>query len=313
MALTLLGCVTGKYEAMDTLQFDQLSRPGLMGEAEIAGHKTVVYQAGLGDPVLFLHGLGEHAGYWNANLPDILAAEHQVIVPDLMGHGRSAKPPGEHYGMTAQARRLVALLDHLGVEKPVTVVGHSMGGQIALTLALAWPERVKALVLLAPAGIETFTKGEARWLKQVSTVAAFKARDEQQLREHYKKNVFGKWTKDAEHHLEERVRVKRAADFDAYLHAVVASIHGMLDEHVADRLASLQIPVTVVFGAQDGLIPNPILHGDDPESVADKARRLLPRAKVVVLPGLGHMLQVEDPAAINGLILEALAAAGAAE
>ncbi len=306
LALALLaGCAQGKYTRMAPLEFRDLSAPGLMSTVPIGGQPTAVYQAGLGDPIVLLHGLGEHAGYWTPVLPALLASEHSVIVPDLLGHGRSAKPQGD-YSLPTQAQRVVALLDHLKITGPVTLVGHSMGGQIALHLALAWPERVRALVLVAPAGIETFTAGEARWLKQVSTTQAFKARDEAQLRAHYRKNVFGRWSPEAEHHLEERVRVTGAADFDPYLYAVFKSIHAMLDAPVADRLNTLRMPTAVVFGADDKLIPNPILHGDDPESVADKARRLLPWAHVAVWPGLGHMLQIEDPAAVATLILSTI-------
>lgn len=300
------GCVQGKYERMDPIDFHQLAAPGAMKALRIGEHKMAVFEAGLGTPVVLLHGLGEHAGYYNDNVPELLRNQLRVVVPDLLGFGRSAKPGGD-YKLTDQARHVHGLLSALFIDEPVVLVGHSMGGQIALHFALAWPERVKALVLLAPAGIEVFTPGEGAWLEKVSTVSAFKSRTEEDLRAHYQKNVFGQWVPAAEHHLEERVRLRHAPDFDAYLEAVVASIKAMVREPVADRLPSLNLPVTVVFGDRDGLIPNPILHGDAPERVADQARRRLPRAKVLVLPGLGHMLQCEDPAAINRIILEAVA------
>lgn len=306
LALTgLSGCVQGKYERMDPITFDQLSAPGTMKALRIGEQKIAVFEAGLGTPVVLLHGLGEHAGYYNDTVPELLRHDLRVVVPDLLGFGRSGKPGGD-YKLTDQARYLHGVLNALFIDEPVVLVGHSMGGQIALHFALAWPEKVKALVLLAPAGIEVFTPGEGAWLEKVSTPALFKSRTEEELRAHYQKNVFGKWVPVAEHHLEERVRLIHSPDFDAYLQAVVASIKAMVREPVADRLGALQMPVTVVFGDRDGMIPNPILHGDAPESVAAQAKRRLPRADVQVLPGLGHMLQCEDPAAINAIILKAI-------
>lgn len=304
LALLLAACVHGPHEQMDPLTFDQLSAPGPMRTARVGEHEVAFFHAGVGAPVVLVHGLGEHAGYWNDNVSALLRAEVRLVVPDLLGHGRSDKPR-DGYRMTEQAARLAGLLDALAIDEPVVLVGHSMGGQIAIHFALAWPERVRALVLLAPAGIERFTRGEAAWLKAVSTTDGFRSRDEGQLRDHFQKNVFHRFGESAEHHLGERVRLRHAPGFERYIYAVVKSIHGMLDEPVADHLATLEVPVTVVFGDRDGLIPNPILHGGSAADVAEAAGRLIPKARVVLLEGVGHMPQIEAPAEVNQLILEA--------
>jgi pimeloyl-ACP methyl ester carboxylesterase len=304
-ALAVTGCHRGAYERMETLRFDQLTTPGTMRTARVGDVDVRYFEAGVGPVVLLVHGLGEHAGYWNENVPGLLEKDVRVVAVDLPGHGASDKPHDAPYSMGWHAAVLRGLLDVVAPDEEVTVVGHSMGGQIALRLALTWPDRVKHLVLLAPAGIERFTPGEGAWLKQVSTTATFLARSEDELRAHYRKNVFGAWSPAAEHHLEERVRLRRAPDFRQYINAVVRCIHGMIDGPVADELPSLAVPATVLFGADDGLIPNPVLHGGSAADVAAEARRLLPRARVDVLPGLGHMLQVEAPTRVNAAILEA--------
>jgi pimeloyl-ACP methyl ester carboxylesterase len=116
--------------------------------------------------------------------------------------------------------------------------------------------------------------------------------------------LYRQWGPAAEHHLEERVRLRGAADFDAYLFAVVRSIHGMLDGPVADELDRLapSIRVTVVYGEDDAMIPNPFLHGGATAEVARAAQALLPEALVFTLPGVGHMVQVEAPTQTNALI-----------
>ncbi len=310
LLLLLAGCA-GPRASMKPLAFADLSAPGPMRTATLLApdgreRHVAFHDAGEGTPVVLLHGLGEHAGYWSENVPGLLAGGVRVVVPDLLGHGRSDKPRANAYGPGAQAALVRGLLDALEVTDPVVLVGHSMGGQIALRFALAWPDRVKRLLLLAPAGVERFTPGEARWIKAASTTGRFAARDEGALRDHFRKNVFGRWSPAAEHHLAERVRLRGAPGFPAYLYAVVRAIHGMLDEPVADELGALKPPVTVVFGAEDRLIPNPLLHGGAASDVAVEAGARLPDgAGVLVLGDVGHMLQIEASAKVDSLILEA--------
>lgn len=105
---------------------------------------------GEGPPIVFVHGLlGSHRT-WD-HLVDRLAAGHRVIAPDLVGHGGSAKPRGD-YSLGAHAGTLRDLLDQLGVG-PVTLVGHSLGGGIALQFAYLFPERVSRLVLVSSGGL----------------------------------------------------------------------------------------------------------------------------------------------------------------
>ncbi len=312
LPLLLLTACAGRYEAMKPMEFSELTAPGPMKVVELNGFGVHYLDAGEGQPVVLLHGLGEHAGYWKGNVAALTKAGARLIVPDLLGHGRSAKPhdgeaPQNLYGPGAQAALVRALLDDAGVAEPVVLVGHSMGGQIAIRYALAWPERVKRLVLLAPAGVERFTRGEADWMKRVSTTDLFKSRDEAALRAHFRRNVFGRWGEAAEHHLQERVQLRAATDFDAYMYAVVRAIHGMLDEPVVDELGALKVPVTVVFGSADALVPNPLLHGGGAARVVADAKALLPKgARVDLLDGVGHMPQIEAPDEVTARIVEAM-------
>ncbi|MBI5106567.1 MAG: alpha/beta fold hydrolase, partial [Solirubrobacterales bacterium] len=105
-------------------------------------------EAGTGDPVLLLHGLG---GTKASFLPTVgaLAAHHRVIAVDLPGFGDSAKPVAAAYDAPFFAGAVVALLDALGLER-AALVGNSMGGRVAIEVGLAHPERAGRLVLLAP-------------------------------------------------------------------------------------------------------------------------------------------------------------------
>jgi pimeloyl-ACP methyl ester carboxylesterase len=107
-------------------------------------------QAGQGPPVLLLHGLGDSSATWAALLPE-LARTHRVIAPDLLGHGRSDTPRGD-YSIPAHANDLRDLLDALRLRR-ATVIGHSLGGGLAMQLAYQFPHLVDRLILVAPGGV----------------------------------------------------------------------------------------------------------------------------------------------------------------
>jgi pimeloyl-ACP methyl ester carboxylesterase len=114
------------------------------------GHTLSFVDSGSGPAVLFVHGLlGSHRNW--AHLIDRLDDCHRVIVPDLFGHGASAKPEGD-YSLGAHAGTLRDLLDRLGVDR-VTLVGHSLGGGISMEFCYLFPERVERLVLVGSGGL----------------------------------------------------------------------------------------------------------------------------------------------------------------
>jgi pimeloyl-ACP methyl ester carboxylesterase len=115
-------------------------------------HRQVLSYAdlGSGEPILFVHGiLGSHRT-WSLLLQR-LSDGHRVIAPDLFGHGDSAKPLGD-YSLSAHAATLRDLLDHLGIER-VTLVGHSLGGGVAMQFGYLFPNRVARLVLVSTGGL----------------------------------------------------------------------------------------------------------------------------------------------------------------
>jgi len=119
-------------------------------QVTLHGHTLSYIDTGVGETVLFVHGLlGSHRNW--RYLVDRLDSTNRVIVPDLFGHGASAKHDGD-YSPPAQAATLRDLIDELGIDR-VTIVGHSLGGGISLAFCYLFPERVERLVLVGTGGL----------------------------------------------------------------------------------------------------------------------------------------------------------------
>ena len=119
---------------------------------DVNGARTRYRRAGQdGLPVVLIHGLGASAEIWSANL-GALATRHRVYVPDLPGFGRTEKPEWMDYSPGAYSRFLMAFMTALGIGT-ASLVGHSLGGGVALRVILDDPGRVKSLILLSSAGL----------------------------------------------------------------------------------------------------------------------------------------------------------------
>jgi pimeloyl-ACP methyl ester carboxylesterase len=121
-----------------------------METIELHGQPVRYRRTGSGPLLVLVHGITSSSRTWERVLP-LLAERHTVLAPDLLGHGSSAKPRGD-YSLGAYASGLRDLLVALG-EPPATVVGHSLGGGIAMQLAYQFPERVERLALVASGGL----------------------------------------------------------------------------------------------------------------------------------------------------------------
>jgi pimeloyl-ACP methyl ester carboxylesterase len=116
----------------------------------IHGYRRAFIRTGRGPVLLLIHGIGDNSSTWDHLLP-FLAIDHTVIAPDLLGHGKSDKPRAD-YSVAAYANGMRDLLSVLGVER-ATVVGHSLGGGVAMQFAYQYPERCERLVLVSTGGV----------------------------------------------------------------------------------------------------------------------------------------------------------------
>jgi pimeloyl-ACP methyl ester carboxylesterase len=116
----------------------------------IHGYRRAFVDVGAGPPLLLIHGIGDSSDTFVDLIPE-LAREHRVIAPDLLGHGRSDKPRAD-YSVAAYANAMRDLLSVLDVDR-VTIVGHSLGGGVAMQFAYQYPHRCERLILVSSGGV----------------------------------------------------------------------------------------------------------------------------------------------------------------
>lgn len=254
-------------------------------------------------PLVFVHGLSSYTGFWEYQIP-YFAATHRVLALDLPGYGASARPDAP-YTPPWYADMLGEWMTAVGIDR-AAIVGHSMGGQIGLTFALAHPERVERLALAAPAGLERFGSGAARWSKDWWTEDRAMRAGEEEVRANFVAMVFNRTDAGVERLIEERVRLGKSPAFAGTSVAVARSIAGMFDHPVWERLPTIAVPTLIVFGSDDRMIPNPVFTGGRTRTLAEAGAARIPGAKLVMVPDAGHTVQHDAPAAFNAALDEFL-------
>lgn len=258
--------------------------------------------------VLFLHGLGSNLKFWRYQLDAFAAKGFRVIAIDQLGFGKSDKPAQFPYSMDAQAEVVAEVLERLTIPRAV-VVGHSMGGEVALALALRFPEKVEALVLTSPAGFEAFSAREKKWFEKVFSATFVKSTPEYGVWGSVRYNNFMTWKPEYEWLIEERVRLAKSDEFDAYAYAQVRAVDGLThNDFVRDSLAKVKAKTLIIFGEDDRLIPNPFLHGGRARKVMEYGAAKIVGSTLVGLPGCGHTVQMDCHEPYNGEVLAFLSA-----
>ncbi|MUP44577.1 alpha/beta hydrolase [Gramella sp. BOM4] len=264
-------------------------------------NEEIAYQeAGSGEiSLLFVHGLSSTLESWQHNI-EALKDEFHCIAIDLPGYGKSSRNKTD-YSLKEYAGMIQEFVQKKGLEN-VILVGHSMGGQIAMHTVLEYPELFEKLVLVAPAGIETFSAQEAAMMKSSYTPEILMASSDEQILANYKLNFY-EFPQSAASMVEQRIAIKEADDFPAYAETVVNNIHAMLDEPVIDRISEISIPVLMIFGKNDMLIPNRYFHPDQSiESLVKTSEEKYEDLEVEVINEAGHFVNFEKAEAVNQAI-----------
>ena len=242
--------------------------------------------------LLFIHGLSSYIPAWSKLIP-LLKVRFRCIAIDLPGYGKSSA--GVHAGsMTFYADVISKFIQKLDLQK-VSLVGHSMGGHIAIATSLLYPQLIDKLILLAPAGFETFTDDEKAWIKKNNSPELYVLLSERQIRFNYEINFFS-MPNDVEPMINDRIKMKVWKNYKDYCKIVSNSLYGLLDYSVFNKLHLISQPTLVQFGKNDRLIPNSILHKNiTPEKIAIDGANQIPNSTLSMIDECGHFLQFEKP------------------
>lgn len=250
--------------------------------------------------LVFIHGLGSYLKFWRYQLDTFAASGYRVLALDMIGYGKSDKPGQFPYTMQAMAEVVRAFVAERKVAGKPVLVGHSMGGQTALSYAIEYPDEVGALVLTAPAGFERFSPREKAWFHSVMTVPLIKSASEYGIWGSVRRSNFYRWKPDFEWLIEERVRVVGSPDFNEYAYANVKSVNGLAhNDFVRESLHKIDCPTIIIHGDMDRLIPNPYMHGGTTASIMAYGEKHIRGAKRVELEGCGHTVQMDCAKAYN--------------
>lgn len=262
--------------------------------------KVAYVDEGAGPILLFVHGLGSNLQAWTKNI-DVLRQNYRCIAIDLPGYGKSSG--GDlPYGMPFFADVVLEVIGALALEK-VGLIGHSMGGQIGIHAALREDPSIQGLALMAPAGFEQFTEAEHQWFANFVRPEFIQATPEAQIIRNFELNFFA-MPEDARFMIEDRLEMRKdPAAYLAYCQMIPQCVQSMLKAPVYDQLNQLELPVLVIYGTEDALIPNRILHPDlSTPKVAEAATSLIPDARLHLLEEAGHFVQWEQAEQVNTLL-----------
>lgn len=248
-------------------------------KVELNGRTLRYFDLGEGaTPLVLVHGFGGDLNNWLFNHP-ALAAERRVVALDLPGHGESSKTL-QRGDLDELSQVLIELLDHLDIQH-AHLVGHSMGGAVSLNLARLAPSRVRSLTLIASAGLGPEINGE--YLQGFVEAGNRNALKPQLIQ------LFSDPGLVTRQMLEDMLKFKRLEGVDTALRQLAGALaEGNVQRHNL-RAVVAQQPSLVIWGAEDAIIP--ATHANDLQ------------AEVEILPGQGHMVQMEAAEQINRRLL----------
>ena len=266
---------------------------------DLDGARLYYYAAGsrgAGEPVLFVHGFATSGHLWS-DVVSLMPPGHRLIVLDLLGHGRSDPPGTRPLTLHAHAERLVALLDALGVGV-ACVVGHGLGGGIAQSLAVHWPQRVSRLALVASVGFGDWptrdvllaraTLAITRHLPPAWLLSMVRA----ELERGYADAV------RATHSIDKYIRPFNSPEGRAALVRHIAALEGRETAGLASRLRDIAVPTAVICGGSDPFLP---------QSIGRKLAESIPDATLDVIPGARHFLPEDAPRQVADALTTLLA------
>ena len=266
---------------------------------------------GNGRSVVLMHGKNFYGEYWANTIRALGTAGYRVIVPDQIGFGKSSKPDIA-YSFDLLAEHTANLLDHLGVQS-AAMVGHSMGGMLAVRFARNYPQRTTHLVLENPIGLEDYRFKVPPQRTQAVYEGELKNTDSAKIRA-FLQRYFVAWRPEYERFVEVRSRVSHSGEYPRWAKSAALTYQMIYQQPVRHEFSLINRPTLLVIGQEDrttlgrGFVSEEVLQtlGQYPQ-LGRAAARDIAGSRLVELPGVSHIPHLEAPLQFHQSLLEFLA------
>jgi pimeloyl-ACP methyl ester carboxylesterase len=250
-----------------------------------------------GKTILLFHGKNFSGYYWKDLVPLLVKKGYRVIAPDLPGWGHSGKPD-LHYSFHMLSAVNKSLLDSLKINK-VIVLGHSMGGMLAIRFTLLYPELTEKLVLENPIGLEDY-----RTFVPYQSLEQLYAKEKSASYESYKKyqqTYYPVWKTEYEQYVAAQVEALSDPAFDNIARVNAVTYQMIYEQPVIYELNRIKVPVLLIIGQADRTVvgkdrlteEQKTQYGQYPQ-LGRKAAGMIKNAKLIELEGMGHIPHVQD-------------------
>ena len=270
--------------------------------------------AGNGRAVLLLHGKNFYGSYWETTIRALAQAGYRVVVPDQVGFGKSGKPEIS-YSFDLMAAHTAKLLDALGVQS-VAVVGHSMGGMLAVRFARTYPERTTHLVLENPIGLEDYRFQIPPQPLEKLYRQELEQTDPEKIRAFYRRYVT-QWRPEYERFVEVRSRIAGSGEFPRFAKSAALTSQMIYQQPVRHEFRLIGVPTLLVIGQRDrttighGWVPEEALKGlGDYPRLGKDAQRDISGSRLVELSDVAHIPHLEAPETFHRTLLDFLSSGG---
>lgn len=264
-----------------------------------------------GQTVVLLHGKNFGADYWENTLRALSAQGYRVVALDQIGFGKSSKPE-IRYTFAMLADNTVRVLDHLKVSR-VAIVANSMGGMLGVHFARRHPDRVSALVLENPLGLEDYVPAippqqtaNLTRLEMAQTTTSYRAFIKSYFKDNYRPEF--------ERFVEQFSRVQRSPEYPRFAHVSALTYQMIYEGPTYNELPQLKVPVLLAIGQLDRTVfgrrfapPEAVKNLGNYPQLGKDAQKRIPGAQLVEFDNVGHVPHLEAPDRFHAAVLAFLA------
>ncbi len=262
---------------------------------QVGAVSTRVLEAGReGTPLILVHGVGARADRWRRNIDPLAAAGYHVYAFDLPGHGLARKGPDFDYSVDGWTTFLEAFLDAIGADGRIVLAGTSLGGHIVSAFTCRHPERVESLVLVGSLGLVPMGRDWCESIRKGIPNTSVDGIRNKLLRVNCDPAMV------TDELVDEEVKINNSFGAPEAFAQIARYFGDRIDaDVVGDRLAALtpRIPTLLVWGAQERSVA---------VSIGERAHRLLPGSRLVLVAGTAHGPYNEKPEVFNPVVADFL-------